>query len=55
MQQSVLVVPEITASSGLLKLLEVLNFSELRKFKPMDNLKKNSESQGDEKEKDSWK
>lgn len=49
--QSALVVLEITATAAVLKLLEVLGFSELREFKSMDNLKKNRESQGDEKEK----
>lgn len=49
--QSALVVLEITATAALLKLLEILDFSELREIKPMDNLKKNTESQGDEKKK----
>lgn len=50
--QSALVVLEITATAALHKLFEVLDFSELRDFKSMDNLKKNTESQGDEKEKE---
>lgn len=49
--QSALVVLEITATAALLKLLEIRDFSELRGIKPMDNLKKNTESQGDEKKK----
>lgn len=49
--QSALVVLEITATAALLKLLEIRDFSELREIKPMDNLKKNTESQGDEKKK----
>lgn len=39
--QSALVVLGVTATAALLKLLEVLDFSELREFKSMDNLKKN--------------
>lgn len=50
--QSALVVLEITATAALSKLLEVLDFSKLREFKSMDNFKKNTESQGDEKEKE---
>lgn len=53
MLQSALVVLELTVTlAALLKLHEFLDFSELREIKPMDNLKKNTEAQGNEKKKE---
>lgn len=53
MLQCALVVLEITTTlAALLELQEFLDFSELREIKPMDNSKKNTEAQGDKKEKE---
>lgn len=51
--QSALVILENTTTlAALLELQEFLDFSDLREIKPMDNLKKNTEAQGDKKEKE---